>query len=76
MVGDADVPGGLGFLQADLLPEEAVFDDVIVKVLFSLQEQGAGTTGRVVDFIDRFLLVHGKLCDQFGHMLRGKKLAA
>ena len=47
----------------ELLPEEAIFDDVGVKVLFGLQEQRAGAASRVVNFVDSTLAMHGKLSD-------------
>ena len=47
----------------ELLPEEAIFDDMGVKVLFGLQEQRAGAASRVVNFVDATLAMHGKLSD-------------
>ena len=40
----------------DLLSKKALFNDVGVKVLLGLQQQGAGTTGGVINFIDAGLL--------------------
>lgn len=59
-----------------LLAKKTIFNDVVVKLLFGLQQQGARATGRVVHFIDGILFVYGQLRYKFGHMLRGKKLAA
>ena len=60
----------------DLLPKEAFFNDVRVKMFFGLQQQRAGAAGRVVNLVDAGLLVHGELGNQPGHMLWGEKLAA
>ena len=60
----------------DLLPKEAFFNDVRVKMLFCLQQQRAGAAGRVVNLVDAGLLVHGELGNQPGHMLRSEELAA
>src|SRR5690606_5670008 len=60
----------------DLLPEETFLNHMRIKMLFSLQQQGTRTTGRVIDFIDLGLLVHGYLRNQLGYMLRCKKFAA
>ncbi|MNF85335.1 hypothetical protein D3C84_677260 [compost metagenome] len=59
----------------EFLTEKAVFDDVGVEVLLGLQQQRARAAGRVVDFVDRGLLVHGELGYQLGDMLRGEELA-
>ena len=59
-----------------LLTKKTVFNNVGVKVFFGLQQQRARATGRVINLVDAGLLVHGELCNQFGHVLRGKELAA
>ena len=59
----------------DFLPKESFFNDVRVKVLFGLQQQRAGAAGRVINFVDAGLPVHGELRNQTGHMLRGEDLA-
>ena len=60
----------------ELLPPKTVFNDVGVKMFFGLQQQRARTTRRVINFVDAGLLVHGQLCNQFGHVLRGEELTA
>lgn len=60
----------------DLLPIKTVFNEVSIKVLFSLQEQRTRTTGWVINFIDTSLLVHCKLGNQPRNVLRRKKLTA
>lgn len=44
-----------------------------VKMLLGLQQQGPGTAGRVINFIDVGLPVHGELGNQLGNVLRGEK---
>ena len=60
----------------DFLPEEAFFDDVLVKLFFRLQEQAARAASGVVDFVDFLLPVHRQPRNQFGDALRGEKFAA
>ena len=60
----------------DFLPEEAFFDDVLVKLFFRLQEQAARAAGGVVDFVDFLLPVHRQPRNQLGDALRGEKFAA
>ncbi|SLM31318.1 hypothetical protein MTBBW1_300049 [Desulfamplus magnetovallimortis] len=59
----------------DFLAEKALFNDMGVKMFLGLQQQGTGTAGRVINFIDAGLSVHGELGYQFGYMLGGEKLA-
>ncbi len=68
-VHPGQVVGGV----VDFLTEEALFNNMGVEVLFGLQQQRARTTSRVINFIDAGLLVHGKLCNQLGNVLRGKE---
>ncbi len=53
----------------DFLTEKTFFNDMIIKLLFGLQKQGAGTAGRVIDFIDARLLMYSQLSNQLGNML-------
>ncbi len=71
-VHTGQVVGGV----VDLLAKEAFLDDVGVEMFLGLQKQRAGTAGRVVDFVDAGLLVHGQSGDQARDMLRGEELAA
>ncbi len=59
----------------DFLAEESLFDDVVVELLFRLQEEGAGAAGGVVDFVDAGLAVDGQAGDEAGDALRGEELA-
>lgn len=70
-VHPCQVVGGV----VDFLTVEPVFDDVFVELLLGLQQQRAGAAGRIVDFVDAGLLVHGQPRDQLGDVLRGKELA-
>ncbi len=49
---------------------------MVIKLLFSLQQQRTGTCGRVVDFVNVGLPVHSQLCNQLRDVLRCKELAA
>jgi len=60
----------------DFLPIEAFFDDVVVELLLGLQQQRAGTAGRVVDLVDAGLPMHRQSGNQLGDLLRGEELAA
>ena len=60
----------------DFLSEKAFFNDMVIKLLFSLQQQWAGTRCRVVDFVNVGLPVHSQLCNQLGDVLRCKELTA
>ena len=58
----------------DLLPEEAFFYQMLIKLLLGLQKQRARPTRWVIDFINGFLPMHRQLCDEFGNILRREKL--
>ena len=59
----------------EFLPKKAVFNDVRIKVFFGLQQQRSRSAGRVINFVDAGLLVHGQLRNQLGDVLGRKKLA-
>ena len=58
----------------NLLPEEAFFYQMLIKMFLCLQKQRARPTRRVIDFINGSLPVHRQLCYKFGNMLRREKL--
>ena len=59
----------------EFLAKKTVFNNVLIEVLFGLQQQRARPAGRVVNFVDAGLPVHGQLGNELGDLLRRKKLA-
>ena len=68
----AQVIGG----DVDLLPKEAIADGVSAQHLFRLQQQGAGTAGGIVDFVNLCLAHGSKAGQQLGHIGGREELAA
>ena len=60
----------------DLLAEETILDDMGIEVFFRLKEQRAGACGGVVDLVDRFLFVHGKLSNELRDILGREEFPA
>ena len=57
----------------DFLPEKSFFDEMIVKLLLSLEQERTATASGVVDFVDALLSVGGDACKEFRHLLGGEK---
>ena len=71
-VDPAEVVGG----QVDLLAKETLAHHIPAQDLGSLQQQGAGATGGVVDFVDLALVPDGDAGEQFRHFLGGEVFPA
>ena len=71
-VDAAQVVGG----EVDLLPVEALAHLVVAQHLDEVEQQGAGTAGRVVHLVDLGLADDGDARQQLGDFLRGVELAA
>jgi len=62
--------------QIDFLAEKALAHLVAAKYLDELEQQRTGTAGRVINLVDLALAHHSDASEQFGNLLRGKKLPA
>ena len=60
----------------DFLPEEAFFDEMIVKLLLSLEQERTAAASGVVDFVDALLSVGGYACEEFRHLLGGEEFSS
>ena len=60
----------------DFLPEKSFFDEMIVKLLLSLEQERTAAASRVVDFVDALLSVGGDACEEFLHLLGSEKLSS
>lgn len=60
----------------DFLPEKSFFDEMIVKLLLSLEQERTAAASRVVDFVDARLTMCGDACEEFRHLLGGEKLSS
>src|SRR5690606_27048074 len=68
----SQVVGGVVYF----LAVKTFFNNMIIEMLFGLQQQRTRTTGRVVNLVYRSLLVHRQLCNKFGYVLWREKLTA
>ena len=68
----AKVVGG----QVDFLAIEAPLNIVLAQHLFHLQQQRAGTAGRVIDLVDLRFSNRSQSGQQFGNIHRGEILSA
>ena len=60
----------------DFLPEKSFFDEMIVKLLLSLEQERTAAASRVVDFVDARLTMGGDACEELRHLLGSEELSS